>query len=78
MIIFLASSFITTVSADYPRKRGSQGMSYGSTNDRIIMYGGQTEFTYVNYKTNTWVYDYNTDTWSLKDIPRHLKILTSY
>lgn len=52
--------------ADGPRRMVGQRIVYDSESDRIIMFGG---FDLSNYKLvdETWVYDYNTNTWTNMD-----------
>lgn len=49
--------------ADGPRRMVGQRIVYDSESDRIIMFGG---FDFANFKLvdDTWVYDYNTNTWT--------------
>ena len=41
--------------------RSMHGMAYDSAADRTILFGGATESP--SYHTDTWVYDYNNNTW---------------
>jgi len=49
--------------ADGPRLMTGQIMAYDSESDRIIMFGG-LDLTLWEFVSETWVYDYNTDTWT--------------
>ena len=49
--------------ADGPRNMVGQRIAYDSDSDRIIMFGG-FEFTKFRPVDETWVYDYNTNTWT--------------
>ena len=53
-----------------PTSRAGQGMTYDSESDRVIMYGGFGGRG-VNDPvfSDTWSYDYNTDTWTEMDPP---------
>ncbi|MHA1201118.1 MAG: Kelch repeat-containing protein [Candidatus Heimdallarchaeaceae archaeon] len=62
-LLLIATNTTVEVSAAYPLKRVGHCMIYDSVNDRIIMYGGQPDATYVSYRTDTWVYDLNNNTW---------------
>ena len=48
---------------DGPRRLVGQRLAYDKESDRIIMFGG---FDFSNFKLvdETWVYDYNTNTWT--------------
>ncbi|MHA1591085.1 MAG: Kelch repeat-containing protein, partial [Candidatus Heimdallarchaeaceae archaeon] len=63
-LLLIATNTTVKVSAAYPQKRAGHWTVYDSVNDRIIMYGGQTEANYVSYKTDTWAYDLNNNTWT--------------
>ena len=64
-LLLIATNTTVKVSAAYPQKRQSHSMVYDSVNDRMIMYGGQTDATYVSWKTDTWAYDLNNNTWTI-------------
>ncbi|MHA1552376.1 MAG: Kelch repeat-containing protein, partial [Candidatus Heimdallarchaeaceae archaeon] len=64
-LLLIATNTTVKVSAAYPQKKVGHWMVYDSVNDRIIMYGGQTDATYVSWKTDTWVYDLNSNTWTI-------------
>jgi len=49
--------------ADGPKNMVGQRIVYDSESDRIIMFGG-FEFTKYLLVSETWVYDFNTDTWT--------------
>ena len=49
--------------ADGPVLMVGQRLAYDSESDRIIMFGGFT-LNDSKYVDETWVYDYNTDTWT--------------
>jgi N-acetylneuraminic acid mutarotase len=64
-LLLIATNSTVKVSAANPTKRVGHCSVYDSVNDRIIMYGGQTDATYVSWKTDTWVYDLNNNTWTI-------------
>jgi N-acetylneuraminic acid mutarotase len=45
-----------------PSRRWASQMAYDAESDRIVLFGGGTSPT--NLFDDTWVYDYNTDTWT--------------
>jgi N-acetylneuraminic acid mutarotase len=54
---------------DSPPFRGAASMSYDETNDRMILFGGFNSKMYelsstTPFYNDTWVYDYNTNTWT--------------
>ncbi|MHA1418578.1 MAG: Kelch repeat-containing protein [Candidatus Heimdallarchaeaceae archaeon] len=63
-LLLIATDTTVKVSAAYPLKRVNHWMSYDSTNDRIIMYGGQSDATYVSWRSDTWSYDLNNNSWT--------------
>lgn len=58
-----ANSDTWTRLADGPWQMVGQRLAYDSESDKIIMFGG---FTLTNFKfvNETWVYDFNTNTWT--------------
>jgi len=42
------------------------GMEYDSQSDRMVMFGGLTDFNNYIVVNETWTYDYNTNTWENK------------
>ena len=58
-----ANSDEWTQLADGPIPMGGQRIVYDSESDRIIMFGGIT-LTNFRFVDETWVYDYNTNTWT--------------
>ena len=58
-----ANSDTWTRLADGPRRMVGQRIVYDSESDRIIMFGG---FDFSNFKLvdETWVYDYNSNSWT--------------
>ena len=58
-----ANSDSWTQLADGPRVMVGQRIVYDSESDRIIMFGG-FDFSTFKLVDETWVYDYNTDTWT--------------
>jgi len=58
-----ANSDTWTRLADGPRNMVGQRIVYDSESDRIIMFGG-VDFSNFKLVDETWVYDYNTDTWT--------------
>lgn len=42
----------------------SQCLAYDSTMDRVILFGGTRNFDETNLNDETWLYDYNSDTWT--------------
>jgi hypothetical protein len=69
LILFFSLTIFSSIQikAGYPRKRMNHCMVYDSSNDRIIMYGGQTEIGDGYYTFDTWSYDYNTNLWTKMD-----------
>jgi hypothetical protein len=47
---------------EHPSKRWSSQMAYDVESDRIVLFGGGTSST--NNYDDTWVYDFNTDSWT--------------
>jgi hypothetical protein len=58
-----ANSDTWTQLADGPRNMLGQRIAYDSESDRIIMFGG-FDMTKYKFVDETWVYDFNTDTWT--------------
>ncbi len=58
-----AQTNVWTRLADGPKPLVGQRIVYDSESDRIIMFGGADLTTFKNIN-ETWVYDYNTDTWT--------------
>ncbi len=67
LILFFSLTIFSSmqIKAGYPRKRMNHCMVYDSSNDRIIMYGGQTEIDDEHYTFDTWAYDFNTNVWTI-------------
>lgn len=59
---FNANTWTNMVPSSNPQERGSHGMTYDSGSDRVILFGGNTNFGRSN---DTWAYDFNADTWTL-------------
>ena len=51
-----------------PSARASHAMAYDSQSDRVILFGGERGFGAVLFR-DTWVYDLNANTWTVKNIP---------
>ncbi|MHA1201119.1 MAG: Kelch repeat-containing protein [Candidatus Heimdallarchaeaceae archaeon] len=64
-LLLIATNTTVKVSAAYPQKRASHDMIYDSVNDRMIMYGGRTGPNNADRVTETWVYDLNSNTWTI-------------
>ena len=68
-ILIIASLLLLTtftpiqINAAYPKQRIGHKMVYDSTNDKMIMYGGNTITGDAGRSFETWSYDYNTNTW---------------
>ncbi|MCE7738827.1 MAG: hypothetical protein KAU62_03210 [Candidatus Heimdallarchaeota archaeon] len=50
-------------------ERSDHEMAYDSESDLIILFGGFVAASAHDYLAETWVYDYNTETWTLMEIP---------
>ena len=50
-------------------KRSAHQMAYDSESDLIILFGGSVAASAHDYLAETWVYDYNSDTWTLMEVP---------
>jgi N-acetylneuraminic acid mutarotase len=50
--------------AENPGWRTRHAMAYSSAADRIILFGGQNVTKRFNYTDDTWVFDFNTTTWT--------------
>jgi N-acetylneuraminic acid mutarotase len=50
--------------AENPGIRTGHAMVYSSASDRVILFGGQFGMGQYNYKNDTWVFDFNTNTWT--------------
>ncbi|MFW9848327.1 MAG: Kelch repeat-containing protein [Candidatus Thorarchaeota archaeon] len=53
-----------------PPIRSRFGMTYHAAWDKIILFGGDTENPDLTY-SDTWTYDYNTNTWTQLDVENH-------
>ncbi len=52
-----------TERASLPSDLCSQGLAYDNGMDRVILFGGTRDFDETNLSDETWIYDFNTDTW---------------
>lgn len=53
----------TQMKGQGPAKHLGTAMAYDAESDRVILFGGFDFDSYQNFQ-DTWVYDYNTDTWT--------------
>ena len=50
-----------------PSKREAGAMAYHPTLDRVVMFGGNSDY---GLDDETWLYDYNSDSWEMIDPPQ--------
>ncbi len=49
--------------------RRSFSIAYDAESDKIVVFGGTNSTTLTSYNAETWMYDFNTDEWTLMPIP---------
>jgi hypothetical protein len=59
-----ANNWTNMYPASPPRDRGSGEMAYDSESDKVILFGGGGYYEGLITLSDTWVYDYNDNTWS--------------
>ncbi|MHA2143215.1 MAG: Kelch repeat-containing protein [Candidatus Thorarchaeota archaeon] len=58
------STFVNMMPAAAPSNRFITSMAYDSQSDRIVLYGGYDGQTSNIYFDDTWIYDFNANTWT--------------
>ncbi|MFX1303088.1 MAG: Kelch repeat-containing protein [Promethearchaeota archaeon] len=61
---FNADTYTKKTPAPAPRRRAESCMVYDSLRDRIVLFGGLENWTVSGERNDTWIYDYNSDTWT--------------
>ncbi|UCE10625.1 MAG: hypothetical protein JSW61_01475 [Candidatus Thorarchaeota archaeon] len=59
-----ADTWTDMTTVDGPPKRSVSQLAYDSQSDRIVMFGGLQDFTGGQNAADTWVYDFNINTWT--------------
>ncbi|MCG3226336.1 MAG: hypothetical protein H7645_05395 [Candidatus Heimdallarchaeota archaeon] len=73
-LLFLTTSSILLANAAIPKQRNSFSMEYDSTNQKVILYGGDTTYgdaAPVGWNYDTWAFDYATNTWTKMEPATH-------
>ncbi|NHJ21949.1 MAG: hypothetical protein EAX91_13465 [Candidatus Lokiarchaeota archaeon] len=59
-----SDTYVKRAPSPTPRRRAEPGITYDLLRDMIILFGGRENFTDTGDLGDSWIYDYNSDTWT--------------